>query len=35
MKPVTNIHVVRSATAAMAAVCLSMIVYVVGQLAIG
>jgi len=34
MHPVTNIHVVRLATVAMAATCLSMIVYVVSQLAL-
>lgn len=35
MQPVTNIHVVRLATLAMAGTCLSMIVYVVGQLIAG
>lgn len=35
MKPITNLRVVQSATVAMAGTCLSMIVYVVGQLVIG
>lgn len=35
MQPITNIHVVQSATVAMAALCLSMIVYVVAQLFLG
>jgi len=35
MKPVTNIHVVRSGLAAMAAICLSMAVYVVSQVIVG
>ena len=35
MKPVTNIHIVRSGQAMMAAICLSMAVYVVSQVVIG
>jgi hypothetical protein len=35
MKPITNLRVVQSATAAMAGMSLSMMVYFVGQLIIG
>lgn len=35
MKPVTNIHVLRSGQAAMAAICLSMALYVITQMVIG
>ncbi len=35
MKPVTNIHIVRTGQVAMASMCLSMVIYVVSQLVIG
>jgi len=35
MKPVTNINVIRSGLVSMAAICLSMAIYVVSQVIVG